>query len=375
MKHYFIVILLFFSCKTFLFRDKDSDLKTVKFSVTGDIMCHSTQITSAYKKDCDCYDFDPVFNRVSSLLHMGDITIGNFETTLPGDKKEYTGYPTFGAPDSLAVAAKNSGFDILTLSNNHCLDKGKKGVERTIDLMDSIGIKHLGVYKSEDDFKKRRVLLYEKKGIRFAFLAYTYGTNGIMIPKGIHVNLIDKQAISEDIKIAREMKPDFIIVYFHFGPEYARMPDKSQLETVEHTFNEGADIVLGGHPHVLQPYELKFLKDKYGQVKKRLVIYSLGNFVSGQYKRYTDGGIIFNFTVSMKNESGKIVKDIKNINYMPVWVYVANHPLGYSYNIVPVEKYLNNDFNPSLTKDARKKMMDFYKDTVTHLDGNSKLEN
>jgi poly-gamma-glutamate capsule biosynthesis protein CapA/YwtB (metallophosphatase superfamily) len=188
---------------------------------------------------------------IKEYLVSADIAFGNLETTLPGDSKLFAGYPQFGAPDELAHALKDAGFDILTTSNNHSVDTGRKGIDHTIDTLDSLGIRHLGTYKSIEEFEKNRILLYTKNGINFAFLSYSYSTNGIAIPKDKVVNIIDKDRIREDIQLARSKKPDVLIVAYHFGHRYARFPDKFQKEMVDFAFQEGADIILGGHPHVI----------------------------------------------------------------------------------------------------------------------------
>ncbi|MDH5657564.1 MAG: CapA family protein, partial [Spirochaetia bacterium] len=257
---------------------RGSDHHSVSFSVVGDIMQHDLQIETAYNPSCKCYEYKPVFEPVKEYLEKADITIGNLETTLPGDPKKYSGYPEFGAPDSLVTALDYVGFDILTTANNHSLDKGKSGLKRTIKVLDQKGIVHLGTYSSHTEHKKNRVLFVHKNGIKFALLNYTYGTNGIAVPKDVVVNLIDDKKIMEDMALAREAKPDVIVVLYHFGGEYLRQPDEYQKKYVNLAFNEGADIVLGGHPHVLQPFEVKNVKDKFGKQKNRLVIYSLGNF-------------------------------------------------------------------------------------------------
>ena len=134
-----------------------------------------------------------------------------------------------------------------------------------------------------------------------------------------------------------------------------------------------ADIILGGHPHVLQPYELDLIQDKYGERKQRLVIYSLGNFVSGQIKRYTNGGMIFNFKLTKKMQTGKTEISIQDVGYVPVFVYVSNDKSGYQYNVLPVEKYLKNDQEMKLTPMAHRAMLEFYEDTNSHLQKNSLL--
>lgn len=374
--YYLFPFLLFFfsNCSTHFIRDLTTpEEKTVQVSAVGDIMVHSTQLTSAFDPKCKCHNFHPVFKNIKEYLVSADIAFGNLETTLPGDSKLFAGYPQFGAPDELAHALKDTGFDILTTSNNHSVDTGRKGIDHTIDTLDSLGIRHLGTYKSIEEFEKNRILLYTKNGINFAFLSYSYSTNGIAIPKDKVVNIIDKDRIREDIQLARSKKPDVLIVAYHFGTEYARFPDKFQKEMVDFAFQEGADIILGGHPHVLQPYELDWIQDKYGERKQRLVIYSLGNFVSGQIKRYTNGGMIFNFKLTKKIESGKTEISIKDVGYVPVFVYVSNDKSGYQYNVLPVEKYLKNDQEMKLTPMAYRSMLEFYEDTNSHLQKNSLL--
>ena len=374
--YYLFPFLLFFfsNCSTHFIRDLTTpEEKTVQVSAVGDIMVHSTQLTSAFDPKCKCHNFHPVFKNIKEYLVSADIAFGNLETTLPGDSKLFAGYPQFGAPDEVAHALKDAGFDILTTSNNHSVDTGRKGIDHTIDTLDSLGIRHLGTYKSIEEFEKNRILLYTKNGINFAFLSYSYSTNGIAIPKDKVVNIIDKDRIREDIQLARSKKPDVLIVAYHFGTEYARFPDKFQKEMVDFAFQEGADIILGGHPHVLQPYELDWIQDKYGERKQRLVIYSLGNFVSGQIKRYTNGGMIFNFKLTKKMQSGKTQISIQDVGYVPVFVYVSNDKSGYQYNVLPVEKYLKNDQEMKLTPTAYRSMLEFYEDTNSHLQKNSLL--
>ena len=158
---------------------------------------------------------------------------------------------------------------------------------------------------------------------------------------------------------------------YHFGTGYARFPDKYQKEMVDFAFQEGADIILGGHPHVLQPYEIDWIQDKYGERKQRMVIYSLGNFVSGQIKRYTNGGMIFNFKLTKTMQNGKSQVSIQDVGDVPVFVYVSNEKTGFQYNLLPVEKFLKNDQDLKLTPTAHRSMLEFYQDTNSHLQKNS----
>ena len=343
----------------------------VFFSVVGDIMSHQTQIDTAFKRDCKCYNYERVFDYVRPYLKKPDILIGNLETTLPGDPKKFSGYPQFGAPDELAVALKNAGFDILTTSNNHSADKGSQGIDHTISVLEQLKILHLGTYRNEEEYQKGNILYFERNNIRFAMLSYSYSTNGLPIPKGKYINLIQKETIRKDIRSISREKADVILVYYHFGTEYARFPDKYQIEMVNLAFEEGVDIVLGGHPHVLQPYIYQTITDRNGVTKKRLVIYSLGNFVSAQIKRYTNGGMIFNFTVTRIKELNKINFFIEDIHYIPVFVYVDNQANTTDYLVLPIQDYIKNDREPKLRTNSHKQMLEFWNDTIEHLEKNS----
>lgn len=277
--------------------DESRRVGRVTISAIGDIMIHRAQLKSAWDAEHNRYNFEPVFSPAKDFLSAADLTIGNLETTLPGREKLYAGYPRFGTPDTIVAALQGTGVDILTTANNHACDTGKRGLIRTIKVLDAHGLLHVGTYRNKKTYETQRILIVERNRIRLAFLGYTYGLNGMPIPKGTYVNLIDQQQMADDIKLARAQNPDFIIVLLHWGTEYQRYPDESQKAMVTFLFSEGVDIVLGSHPHVLQPFELQYITDRYGDTKPRLVIYSLGNFVSNQRDRYRDGGIIFNFTV------------------------------------------------------------------------------
>nr|WP_246052661.1 CapA family protein [Leptospira semungkisensis] len=337
-----------------------SPSEPVRIVAVGDIMSHQTQIDSAYSKDCDCWDFSGVFDEVASMISEADLAVGNLETTLPGDPKMYSGYPQFGAPDSLAKAIKDIGFDVLSTANNHSCDKGKIGVVRTLSVLDQLGLKHLGTYKDQDEYSKNRILKVSVGDLSLVFLDYTYGTNGLEIPAGTVINLIDKDLIASDIALAKKSKPDAIIVMYHYGTEYLHEPDPFQVEMVDFAFQSGADIVLGGHPHTLQRFGKKTLKDKFGIEKERFFIYSLGNFISGQDRRHVDGGIILKFSLSKDGDR----LNISDIGYEPLWVYIDRSGSKSKFRLLPVKKYLNNDQERKLPEASFQRMKQFYKDTV-----------
>ena len=249
----------------------------------GDLMQHDAQIKSA--KTTSGYDYTDCFKHVKEEISKADIAVGNLEVTLGG--KPYRGYPSFSAPDEFLYAVKDAGFDVLLTGNNHCLDRGSRGLERTILMLDSLDIASAGTYINEEERRERYPLLVEKDGFRIVFLNYTYGTNGLEpVPPRI-VNYIDKGKMKEDIADARRMRPDAIIACMHWGIEYRLLPQKAEKDMADWLLAQGVDHVIGSHPHVLQPMEVK--KDAHTPAK-HLVVYSLGNFISNMSKENTDGG-------------------------------------------------------------------------------------
>lgn len=348
--------------------DESRPVDCVTIAAIGDIMVHGAQLKAAWDEGNQSYDFEPAFSQVKDLLSAADLTIGNLETTLPGREELYSGYPQFGAPDALAAALKEAGVDILNTANNHACDKGKGGLVRTIKVLDEYGLLHVGTYQNRTAYETQRILMVECNHIKIAVLSYTYGLNDIAIPEGTYIGIMDQQQMAEDIKLARAQNPDFIICLLHWGTEYQRYPDDAQKKLIAFLFSEGVDVVLGGHPHVLQPFELQSVTDRYGTTRPRLVIYSLGNFVSNQRDRYRDGGIIFNFTLQKYNspDKGKTL-DITDVHYTPTWVYVQHATFKNQFYVLPIPKYLKNDQQLQLPDDAYQKMLTFYRDTQAHL--------
>ena len=332
---------------------------SVTLAAVGDIIVHDSQLKAAWRPEKNAYDFDMSFTLVQSLLENADLTLANLETTLPGRPELYSGYPRFGAPDALASALKNVGVDLLSTANNHALDKGKWGFLRTLDVLDSLEFYHIGTYRDTVEYWQNRILYVQKNGLKLAFLNYTYALNGILVPKGIRVSMIRQNEMMADVAEARFHKPDAIIVLLHAGKEYQREPDAYQKKQVEFLFNQGVDVVLGGHPHVLQPFELKNVTDKYGITKPRLVIWSLGNFISNQRDRYRDGGIVFKFRLTKQDS----LVNIDNITYDPVYVHRMWTKSGRKHILLPVKEFLKNDRIIKLPYNEFERMMTFYNDT------------
>jgi len=335
---------------------------SLSFAVAGDIMVHRAQLESAYDKKCDCYDFKTVFAPARPLFQGIDVAIANLETTLPG--RNYTGYPAFGSPDSLIDAVKASGITVLTTANNHAVDKGKHGLVRTIEVLERKGIGHLGTYASVEDYRKNRIFMIEKNGLRVALLNYTYGSNEIPTPRGTVLNRIDQDLVREDIALARAKKAEMVIVLYHFGMEYLHKPDAFQRQMVKHAFAQGADIVIGGHPHHVQPYTVFSHEDDDGRVRPRLVVYSLGNFVSAQRRRYTDGGMVLYFTIRKRQEAdGRVALDITDVHHRLVWVYAKKLKTREQFYILPIETFLAKQSDIELSDWARAQMRRYRADS------------
>lgn len=314
--------------------DEQSSYSTINLTVVGDIMVHDTQIAAAYDRENDTYNFDDSFAEVKKYLSESDLTIGNLETTLAGEKSKYTGYPKFNAPESLATALKDIGFDVLITANNHAYDRKEEGVINTIYNLRAAGLENVGTYLSQED--RETPWLKEINGLKVALLAYTYGINGLILPPGKSylVNLLNLEVIVEDIKKAKKMGAEIIICYLHFGVEYESLPNSVQKEVVRKLFQAGGDIILGSHPHVLQPGE--FIPED----GNKLVIYSLGNFISSQKGLERQSGAIYNLQLTKNRQTGEIF--ISEVNFVPVYTqrYLKNKKL--SFIVLPLEQTLKN---------------------------------
>lgn len=293
--------------------------------IAGDFMQHGPQIQAASRPD-STYNYDECFARVKPVIEDADVAIGNFEVTLGG--KPYAGYPRFSAPDEYLQAIIDAGIDIILTANNHCLDTGKHGLERTIHVLDSIGVPRMGTYLDEKDRDYYYPYLLELNGIRVSFLNFTYGTNGLTAKSPNIVNMMDTVVIARDLVKAQAMNPDVIIAIPHWGIEYETLPSKEQRMIAKWLLDKGVDHVIGGHPHVAQPIEL--LND--GQ---NFVAYSLGNVISNQSMPNTFGGYMVRLDF-VKNDSLTMLSDC---SYIPYWVS-RPHDNGFKHNyrILPLDE-------------------------------------
>lgn len=308
-------------------------------AVIGDIMCHNSQYQDAYLSSTDSYDFSYVFQDIKDYINSADIAIGNLETTFAGKEKKYSNYPRFNTPEQLATNLKDMGIDVLATANNHSLDTNYYGIESTLKYLDESGISHTGTNASWE--QQKNVLIKDVNGVKIAFLAFTYGTNGIPIPSGKEycVNLIDESLILEQINIAKKENPDLICVNMHWGIEYQTKQNKDQENWTDFLFKNGVDVILGSHPHVLQPMEKRTVTLDDGTTKDCFVIYSLGNFVSGQTKANTRNSVILNISFTKSGESG--ITYINEVSYVPIYTYKAASG-SQRYRILDIEKTITN---------------------------------
>jgi poly-gamma-glutamate capsule biosynthesis protein CapA/YwtB (metallophosphatase superfamily) len=352
---------------------------SVTVAAVGDIIAHDSQLQAAWDETRGVYDFRPVFRYVQDLVSAADIAVGNFETTLPGRKDRYSGYPAFGAPDALAAALRDAGFDLLNTANNHCSDKGRDAMIRTLDALDSLELRHVGTYRDSSDYVRNSVQFVECRGLRLAFVSYTYGING-KIPAGCVVSVLDSATIASDMRFAAAADPDFILAIPHFGAEYRTEPDSSQIGWTDFLFDEGADVVLGGHPHVLQRWEKSRRTDRRGRTADRLAVYSLGNFLSNQRTPNRDGGMIFSFTLKRQwLESGECVRSLDNVDAIPVWVFDRWSPSiegaapggawSNRFVILPIPHYLENYRPFDLPAASMERMQGFLQDFRDRISG------
>lgn len=305
------------------------DTTRISLLFIGDVMQHDSQINAAYNASNKNYDYSSCFQFVKPYLASADLTIGNLEVTLAGSP--YKGYPQFSAPDELAVTLKDVGMDILVTANNHCLDRGRKGLERTVMMLDSLDIVHTGTFRDTVERMNDYPLLVEKNGFKLSLLNYTYGTNGIPVTRPNVVNRIDTAVIRQDIMKAKTQSPDAIIVFLHWGQEYQSLPNKWQRDVATVCFNAGAKLVIGAHPHVLQPMEWRKASDQ-------LIAYSLGNFVSGQRDRYKNGGAMLKVDLVKTGNDSLSNTRIDSAAYMLEWVYRSADSKK-QYYILPVPEF------------------------------------
>ena len=340
---------------------------TATLGICGDIVAHSGLVSQSLTAD-GSYNFSTVFNGVWHCTDASDYSICTMETTFP-ETASYTGYPMFKSPPELATTLKTVGFDLINTASNHSVDGDKAGISRTLDILDLNGLDHVGTYRSQEERDANNgIVVKDINGISFAFLSYTYGTNAIPVSGFEYavnifyndyldtLNDINYDRLREDMAAARALNTDIILVQMHWGLEYETTPRPYQVELADFLFAEGADIVIGGHPHVPEPMELRKIKDEDGTERVGFLVYSLGNLVSCMDDPYTDLTVGLNITVQKDLDTGKTV--LRKIAYYPMKMMDMmdyNADPGYRYavwNVAAALDSYNNGNNLGMINDA-----------------------
>lgn len=362
----------------------DHKISNVTLTAVGDIMFHKWQLYRGYDISSDSFDFTNTFSYVEDYLKDSDYTIGNLETTLAGRYKGrnirpenayqgYHGFPCFNTPEILAYNMKKAGFDLVSTANNHSLDSKAEGVISTLDFLDDQGIAHVGTYRNDEEAKD--IFTTTIKDINFAFLAYTYGTNGFDVPldKPYLINTLDMydnakiEEMLQKVREADESGVDFVVTIMHFGNEYFDYPNSYQKKMVDKLFEAGADIIIGSHPHVLQPLEVRDIENADGTTRKCVVIYSLGNFISSQrytkqYPSQTDVSTIMGINFEkIDNHKPKMT----SISFVPTCTFRNSRELA----VLPVDEILNNmeSYNLDINEYGINRLKYARANTIKHL--------
>ena len=302
--------------------EKEPEDSVINIVAIGDTLCHSQNFKDAYNETTKQYDFSPMFKYVTKYFEDATVAVGNLEATFAGPSRPYTGYPTFNTPEALATDLKELGLDIMTTANNHALDIGYSGLVSTLDYLDAVGLEHTGRARSQEE--QNKILMKDLNGIKTAFLSFTYGTNGIPLPTGKEycVNLINKDFIKSKIDQAKEEGAELICVSMHWGDEYKTKPNAEQEDLAKFLIENDVKVILGCHPHVLEPIEMKTVTMEDGTSKTGFVIYSMGNFFSAQTYPNTRNTLILNVQVRKNGKTNEI--SIDNATYTPIYVYDNN---------------------------------------------------
>lgn len=295
--------------------DETNLSKKITLTAIGDLLIHDRVYNDA-RVEKGRFDFSPMFEQVKPFLNISTITIANQETMIGGQAIGLSSYPRFNSPFEFGDTVNDVGVDVVSIANNHTLDRGEEAILNSISHWQSLDMIYTGSYKDVEDSEQVRVL-QTIGGIDVAFLSYTYGTNGIPVPenKGYLVNLIDKKKMAADVEKAKGLS-DVLIMSLHFGNEYERMPNAEQKDLAQYASDLGVDVVIGHHPHVLQPVE--WIEGKEGN--KTFVAYSLGNFLSGQDEFYNRIGGALSLTIELKENNGEDEVLVTQPQFLPTFV-------------------------------------------------------
>jgi len=314
MRKIVLFLCLLFPAKSALAFDAAQRVRVI---FVGDIMAHIEQLERP--RSSGTWDFSPQFRRVKPLFKDA-LAVGNLETVFAGGNN-FTGYPAFNTPDELALSLADLGMDVVTLGNNHILDKGAEGAVRTTKVLDDAGIMWTEI--GSGNVGPNEALTFEHNRIRWAFLSYSYASNRVLTSSNVHLNTISEHAVTEGLRNARLTSPDIIVACFHWGNEYQFTPTKRQREIAALCLKNGVNLVIGTHPHVLQPIEIVS-----SDLGNHVVAYSLGNFVSYQRTLPRERSVILAVDFD-KGQAGQTQQyRVSRVSVAPTWVSVTREKGG-----------------------------------------------
>ena len=299
----------------------------------GDVMGHTPQWKAAFDPSSGTYDYHDCFRYIEPYVSTADLSCANLEVTLAGEP--YTSYPCFSSPDALVYALQDAGFDVLFTANNHVLDYGKSGLERTVRILDSVGMFHAGSYVDSLSRAESYPLIVDVRGLKVGFLNMTYGTNGIRARTPNRVNTMDTLEVIRDFERLEALGADLKVVFIHWGMEYQLQANRRQRQYAEFLTRHGADLIIGGHPHVSQDADTLVAPDG----KPVVVYYSMGNLVSNQRRPNTNGGVMVR--VAVNRFTGRVLAT----EYIPYYVHRGALHGKYQFYVVPTVPYINKEYD------------------------------
>jgi poly-gamma-glutamate synthesis protein (capsule biosynthesis protein) len=304
------------------------ETESATIAVGGDVVMHTGLNTEA--QTGDTYDYKPIFGTIADDIAGADYAVCSLVTTFSGGT-DYSSYPLFRSPDSLAASLAGVGFDLVNTATSHAVDSYKAGIDNTLDVLDSAGLAHVGTYRTQAERDAAHgITTVALNGISVAFLSYTCDTNQIPVAGFEYaVNCcttdylsgaatVNYDLIAEDMSAARESGADIIFVFMSWGDEFETAPSDLQNELADYLFKQGADVIVGGHTRVPQPMETREVTDVDGNTKTGYICYSLGNLISCQNDAYTNISAIMNITLSKGVDSGNAW--VSDVSYKPIYM-------------------------------------------------------
>lgn len=321
--------------------------RVINIVSTGDILCETGILEDAYNDETGKYEFNQMFTDVKPYIQDADITLASLETNFV-EGEEYSGRLKYNAPLELLETMKNLGIDIINTANNHSLDYGFRGIESTINNIQKVGLENVGTYKTEE--ASTQILIKEVKGIKIAFLAYTYGITSN--PKNLQeapyaLNITEKEKISTDIKKSKDQGADFTFVLMHWGDVESSVQNNEQKELADFLFQSGADFIFGTHPASIQPMEVR----ENSQGKNIFIAYSTGNLISSREYKNSNIEMILNIEITKDAKTGDT--RLSEVTYTPVYLLDRGEKAEDRYKLLDVKKEIEN-YENKIKKDISK---------------------